>query len=69
MSTLHEQALTQAAAEVTAAEHALAKARDTRADAIRAALAAGTPYRDVQRLTGLSRGMVDAIRRGKTRLP
>lgn len=64
----HEQYLAEAVDAYDAAVNSVDIARSHRDSAIRAALASGMTYRDVQAATGLSRGMVDAIRRGLSRL-
>lgn len=52
---------------VAEAHDALQAARTSRDRAIRRALEAGATYKEIGDITGLSRGQLDAIRRGKTR--
>lgn len=52
-----------ALAECQAAQEAAVTARNARDDAIRDALAAGTSYRALGEITGLSRTRLDQIRR------
>lgn len=66
-ATVVEQSLAGAVEEVAHARVHLDGALDDRDRAIREALAGGMTYADVGAVTGLSRGQLDAIRRGLRR--
>jgi hypothetical protein len=61
------QVLADLTAEITRARGDLEQLLDRRDATIRAELAAGTPYADLMRITGLSRSALDAIRKGRRR--
>jgi len=67
MGATAREDLADAVAWVREAEDALAAARKHRARAIQRAREAGVPYAELEEVTGLSRGQLDAIRRGQTR--
>ncbi len=57
--------LRKACESLEKAEGHVTDLRDRRDELVRAALAAGTPYAELREVTGLSRPMLDAIRRGR----
>lgn len=61
--TSYDQALSEAGEAAAAVPEAIAE----RDEAIRRALAAGAPYRELTEATGLRRSQLDNIRRGRRR--
>lgn len=61
------QTLAEIVADITRARGDLEALLDRRDAAIRAELAAGTPYASLMKITGLSRSALDAIRKGRRR--